>query len=139
MAVVNVVEASVTWSGPSMKAIAGGTLTQGMAVYLDTTTGKYVATDCDVAASSIFAGWAVSAASNGQEFVLGYGDGELNCGGAVLTVGVFYFAAASAGEFGPRSDVTTGMFVCPVGLARTTSILRCGSLGYMSSAGAASA
>lgn len=105
---------------------AGETITAGMPVYVDTTTGKYMKTDSNAsAAASVVYGIALHGASNGQPLAV-QTDGDINLG-ATLTANTAYIAGATAaGDVNPIADITTGWYGCLLGIAISTSILRLG-------------
>jgi hypothetical protein len=104
--------------------LAGGTLTRGMSVYLDSTTSTWKAADCDAsaaAAGSAGIGICMSDCVSGQPCVVQVG-GSLAFG-AILTVGTIYVVSATAGLICPVADLTTNGRVTILGVASTTSNL----------------
>jgi hypothetical protein len=66
-------------------------------------------------------GIALNNASPGQPIdVLLEGDLTVT---AVLTAGTTYYLSANAGQMCPRGDLATGMDVCLVGVAKSTTVL----------------
>lgn len=125
MADVVFTAANVLWSGAKDRGVAGATITQGMPLYRDATDGnKLKPADADVQASADVVGFALSAGSNGQEIVYGYGDGDLTLGGG-LTAGTEYFLSTNGGGIAPRADLAVGDFLTRLGQAISTSVLRC--------------
>lgn len=105
--------------------IAGETITAGMSVYIDTTTGKAMKADANAsAASAVARGIATHGASNGQPLRVQV-DGDIAMG-ATLTVNTAYIVGATAGDVAPIADITTGWYGALLGIAISTSVLRLG-------------
>lgn len=101
---------------------AGGTITAGMPVYLDSADSEYKACQANAATTDEAVGIALHAASDGQPLTLLVG-GDINMG-ATLTVGeVYVVSAAAAGGVAPIGDLTTGNYVTILGVATTASNL----------------
>jgi hypothetical protein len=107
------------------EGIAGGTLTAGMAIYIDTAaSGVIKACDADALASSICAGIALHAASPGQPIKYAT-SGDLTF--STMAVGTVYFVAiTTAGSLCESSDISTGDYVSIVGVATTATNLKLG-------------
>lgn len=124
MADVSVTAASVvkTANTAISEGIAGGTVTAGMPVYIDTTdSSKLKAADCDVQATSVAAGIALHGASAGQPLKYATsGNLTFNAG---FTVGVVYVVSTTAGGIAPDTDLVSGDYVTILGIATTTSNL----------------
>lgn len=107
---------------------AGATITAGMPVYKDTSTGKYVAADADSATALARSpvGIALHAASDGQPLTIQTG-GDINMG-ATLTVGTIYCLSDVAGAVRPSADNSTGDYVTILGVAIAANKLRLGIL-----------
>ena len=100
----------------------GGTVTQGQAVYEDTTTGTYKLADAnDTVATSIIAGVSLTSGVATQKAVIVTG-GNYNPG-ATVAVGTIYAldGAGVAGAIAPVADLGTGDWVSILGIATTTS------------------
>jgi hypothetical protein len=103
---------------------AGVAINAGQLVFKDPATGKYLV--CDNNAVDTHArkpdGIALNnAAINQPVDLVTSGDVTL---GTVLTAGTDYFlSGAATGAICPRADVVTGMQVCLIGLAKSTSVL----------------
>lgn len=106
------------------EGIAGGTLTAGMAVYVDTAaSGVIKACDADVAASSVCAGIALHGAASGQPVKYATA-GDLTIS-SVMTVGRIYLVSqTTAGSLCVDGDILTGDFVSIVGVASTATNLK---------------
>jgi hypothetical protein len=104
--------------------IAGETITAGMPVYIDTTTGKAMKADANASAlAATVRGIATHGASNGQPLRV-QTDGDIAMG-ATLTANTVYIAGAgTAGDVNPIADITTGWYGCLLGIAISTSVLR---------------
>ena len=107
---------------------AGETVTAGMAVYKDATTGKYMKADSNsaTAAARVPLGVALNGASLDQPLTI-QKSGDITIG-ATLTAGVTYYLAETPGGICPRADVGTGEYFCVVGIAKTTAVLALGIL-----------
>lgn len=86
--------------------IAGGTITAGMAVYLDDADAKYKALNGG-SDSDPPAGIALNNASNGQPLAIQY-EGEINLGATLVPGEVYCASAAVAGKIAPISDLNGG-------------------------------
>jgi len=117
----NVVKTATT---SIQEGIAGGTLTAGMAVYIDTAaSGVLKACDADVLESSICAGIALHGAASGQPIKYATG-GDLTIS-SVMTVGRIYLVSqTTAGSLCVDGDILTGDFVSIVGIASTATNLK---------------
>lgn len=104
---------------------AGETITQGMPVYISSTTGKAMKADANASAATAVAyGFALNSVSNGQPIDI-QTDGDINLG-ATLTPNTAYVVGATAGSIAPIADLTTGWYGALLGIAISTSILRMG-------------
>lgn len=128
MAAITITAASVV---PQSNAVftqetAGETLTAGMPVYIDTTTGKAMKTDANAsAAAAVARGIATHGASNGQPLRVQI-DGDINMGATLTVNGVYVAGATAAGDVAPIADLTTGWYGALLGIAISTSVLRLG-------------
>jgi hypothetical protein len=102
---------------------AGEAVTAGQAVYLDPTSKKWMKADSNsaTAAARQPGGIALSGAALNQPLTV-QTSGDITVGGT-LTAGVAYYLSATAGGICPVADVTTGDFVCLLGLAKSASVL----------------
>ena len=100
---------------------AGVAVTAGQAVYLDSTTGKFLLSDNNGTGTRDVRGIALHAAASGQPLAI-QRDGDLNLG-ATLTAGVDYWLSGTPGGICPRADVTTGMDPILIGIAKSTTVL----------------
>ncbi len=125
MADISVTAASVlqvTGSSPLiLPAGAGVTLTQGMAVYVDSATNtlkKAIITDANTAN---VVGITLGAASPGQ-YCPYQTSGDITIGGT-MTQGQTYVVSPNAGGVAPVSDLSSGNFVKIIGVAKSTTVL----------------
>jgi hypothetical protein len=101
--------------------LAGATITQGQAVYVDSTTNTVMLADADVLASSAATGVALNAASIGQPITYQrYGNITI---GATVAVGVAYYVSTTAGSICLESDLATGDFPHFLGFATSTTVI----------------
>lgn len=102
---------------------AGGTVTAGQTVYLDPTTKKWSLADSNSAtvAQRQAGGIALHGASLNQPIAV-QTSGDITIG-ATLTAGSPYYLSATAGAIMPAADLTTGDYVCLLGLAKSTTVL----------------
>jgi hypothetical protein len=102
---------------------AGGSITAGMAVYIDTAdSSKLKACDADVSATSVAAGIALHGAANGQP--LKYATGGNLTFNTAFTTGDVVCVSTTAGGICPYADLASGDFVTVLGIATSTSNLR---------------
>ena len=103
---------------------AGGSITAGQSLYIDTANGNVLKpADTDAAAlSATAAGIALHASSTGQPIAY-LTQGAITIG-ATLTAGQIYVVSATAGGIAPITDATTGWYVCILGYASSTSVCR---------------
>lgn len=99
---------------------AGGTITAGMPVYLDTDTNTWKAADCDAsAATAVAGGIALHGASSGQPLAV-QTSGNINPG-ATVTVGEIYVVSGTAGGIAPEGDLAAGDYVTVLGVGTSAS------------------
>lgn len=103
--------------------IAGETITAGQVVYKSSTTGKYMKADNNSGTAEARAarGVAMNGAALNQPLAI-QKDGDITIG-ATLTAGTAYYLSATAGAICPLADLSTGMYVCLLGLAKSTTVL----------------
>ncbi len=101
---------------------AGASVTAGQAVYLDNATGTLKLSDNNGSGTRSVRGIALHAASAGQPLSI-QKDGDITIG-ATLTAGTAYYLSGTAGGIAPVADLTTGMNVIFLGIAKSTSVLR---------------
>jgi hypothetical protein len=125
MADITITAASVVAGTGSVRkaGIAGETITAGQAIYLSSTTQKWMLADNNSAEAEprTAIGIALNGAALNQPTVaLTSGDVTI---GATLTAGAAYYLSDTAGGICPLADVLSGEYVCLIGLAKTTAIL----------------
>lgn len=100
----------------------GESVTQGMPVYRSTSDSKYYQTDANTeVATSQAAGIALTPGIV-DEYGLIVNEGSVDIG-ATLTVGETYVVSGTKGKIAPIGDLTSGDWVCILGIAETTSKL----------------
>ncbi len=128
MAAITITAANVV---PQSNAVfadhtAGETITAGMPVYIDTSTGKALKTDANASLlASTVRGIATHGASNGQPLRVQI-DGDIAMGATLTVNGVYVAGATAAGDVAPVADLTTGWYGALLGIAISTSVLRLG-------------
>ena len=100
---------------------AGAAVTAGQPVYLDDTTGKYLLSDNNASGKKTVRGIALHAAATNQPLAI-QRKGEITIG-ATLTAGSAYYLSGTAGGIMPEADLTSGMDVVMLGLAKSTTVL----------------
>ena len=105
------------------RGTAGATITQGQAVYLDASDGKWKLADNNSATAAVRVpgGIALNGASNGQPLaVLTAGPITI---GASLTAGVAYYLSDTPGGICPVADLASGEYPCLIGMATSSSVI----------------
>lgn len=118
MAAFSITAANVLASSQATKftGTAGGTITQGMPLYLDTVTNTYKGTNSLNANSATnCAGIAMVGASNGQDMVIVSRDPNFTPGYTIVS-GNIPLCGNTAGAVQPYEDRTTGWYVCSLGV-----------------------
>lgn len=102
---------------------AGETIAAGKAVYLSSTTKKWMLADSNSATVEArkATGIALNGASLNQPIDV-QTSGDITIGGT-LTAGTAYFLSDTPGGICPLADVGTGEYVCQLGLAKSTTVL----------------
>lgn len=117
--------------------MAGGTITAGKAVY-KAADGTIIATDptsATVAARKAI-GIALNGGAAGQPIDYMKLGGEITIG-ATMTAGVvYYLSGAAAGGICPLADVGVTEYLCPIGIAMSTTNLKTFPGGYSGVLGA---
>lgn len=105
------------------EGIAGGTLTAGQAVYIDTSdSSKLKGCDADASASSVAAGITLHGASSGQPIKYAT-SGNLTFN-AAFAAGDCVCVSTTVGGLAPYADLASGDFVTVVGIATSTTNLK---------------
>lgn len=101
----------------------GATVTQGQAVYLDASDGKYKLADNDNATAAVRRprGIVLNAGSNGQPGTI-QTSGDITIGGT-LTPGTVYVLSSTPGGIAPQADLASGDDVVILGVATSTTAL----------------
>jgi hypothetical protein len=125
MADITITAASVVASSNAARDIgtAGETIAAGKAIYLSSTTGKWMLADSNSA--TVEARKAIAIALNGASLnqpvsIMKNGDVTI---GATLTPGVAYYLSDTPGGVCPIADVGAGEYVCLLGLAKSATLL----------------
>ncbi len=124
MADISVVPASVKVGDATSEievATAGATITEGDALFLDTTTNKYLVSDCTAAGTNVVERFALSAATNGNPVQV-MRPGTTIDFGATLTVAEIY-VLSEAGAIAPVADLASADYVTIVGYGESTSLM----------------
>lgn len=125
MADLTVTAANVaTVSGTTANVTAGATITAGMLVYKNLTTGEYEGCDADASATAELVGVALNGASDGQPLAI-QTDGVVNAG-ATVTVGQIYVVSTTVGGIAPYSDLGSGDYVTIFGIGKTAATILIG-------------
>ena len=105
------------------EGIAGGTLTAGQALYVDTSdSSKLKGCDADASATSVCAGIALHGASSGQPIKYAT-NGNLTFN-AAFAAGDCVCVSTTVGGLAPYADLASGDFVTVVGIATSTTNLK---------------
>jgi hypothetical protein len=125
MADISLTAASIkpSTNAQTLRVNFGATITQGMAVYLDTSDNEYKIAHCETSATTAnVAGIALTAGGDGQPGKI-ITAGNLTCDNVVA--GETYILSAS-GKICPIGDVATNDYVTHIGIATTTTNLKLG-------------
>lgn len=120
MADLSITAANVRSYGTRVSGIAGGTITQGEAVRLNTSNQYVVASD-DSAVNAATAGIALNAASANQP--VDVHTGGLIDMGATIAVGKVYVQSTDGGV-APVDDIASGEYITVIGVGTTASRLK---------------
>lgn len=122
MADLTVTAANVVGYGTTKDGVAGGTITAGMALYMNA-SGQLVAGSSAAAASAVAVGIALNGGASGQPIKYQIG-GNINLG-ATLAVGKVYVVGTSGG-IAPVDDIAGSEYVTVLGIATTAALLKMG-------------
>lgn len=125
MADLTIVAANVVASSNASRDVgtAGETIAAGKALYLSSTTGKWMLADSNSATVEARKATAISlngASLNQPVSVMKSGDVTI---GATLVAGTAYYLSDTPGGICTIADVGTGEYVCLLGLAKSTTLL----------------
>lgn len=125
MADISITAANVVAGTNSTRdnGIAGETITAGKAIYLSSTSAKWMLADSNSATVEARKATAIAlnaASLNQPVSVLRSGDVTI---GATLTAGAAVYLSDTPGGLCPLADVGTGEYVCQIGLAKSTTVL----------------
>lgn len=104
-------------------ASAGEAIAAGKAVYLNSTSKKYMLADSNsgTAEARTALGIALNGAALDQPLVVQRG-GDITIGGT-LTPGVAYYLSDTPGGICPVADVGSGEYSCILGIAKSATVL----------------
>jgi len=120
MADISITPANVIASSAAnvQRGVAGGTLTAGMPVYLDSADGKYKAADANGTGDMTnVKGIALHGAAAGQPIAFATEDPDF-APGATVAAGAVLIVSATPGGIAPAADAATGMFTTVVGVGK---------------------
>ena len=107
------------------QGVSGGTVTAGMAVYLDALDNKLKAADANASSKAAdVKGIALHGASDGQPLRVQTA-GSLTIG-ATTTVGAAYVLSATPGGIAPIADLLSAMYTTYVGVGGATNTIKLG-------------
>jgi surface antigen len=108
-------------AAPVNQYLAGAAITQGQAVYVDSTTNTVKLADADALDTSAAKGVALNAASIGQPITYQrYGNITI---GATVVPGKAYYVSTTPGAICLESDLSTGDFPHLLGFATSTTVI----------------
>jgi hypothetical protein len=102
---------------------AGGTITAGQAVYLDSADNEYKLADNDSATAAVrtVAGIALHASLDGQPLTI-LSQGPITIG-ATTAVGEVYCLSSTAGGICPVADIAAGDYNTIIGIGTSTTVI----------------
>ncbi|MDW9376801.1 hypothetical protein GHK33_20475 [Sinorhizobium meliloti] len=100
---------------------AGETITAGQAIFLSSTTNKWLLSDNNGAGTRTVHGIALNGASLDQPVSI-HKSGDITVG-ATLVAGTDYWLSGTAGGICPRADLVAGMDTIQIGIAKSTTVL----------------
>lgn len=118
----------VVVSGSPHLAIAGATITQGQAIYIDA-TGKAQLAKNDTAIHAAAVGIALASVSAGQWLPYAPAGSQVTIGATVVK-GAIYSVSSTAGNIQAEGDFTTGYFVTQIGRAPNVTDIFLDMLAY---------
>ncbi len=125
MSEVSITPASVVPAANAefFQGTAGGTITAGMACYLDTATNTLKAADANLsAAAATVKGIAAHGASAGQPLRV-QTTGSITIGGTVVLATIYVLSPTTAGSIVPDADAASGSYCSIIGVATSASVL----------------
>jgi hypothetical protein len=106
------------------RGIAGGTVTAGMAIFLDETDNRLKPADANLSLEAAeVKGLALHAASAGQPLKIQTA-GELTIGGTLTLAVIYILGAGGSGGMAPAADLTTGWYCSVLGVASSATTLQ---------------
>jgi hypothetical protein len=110
---------------------AGAAITAGQPLYKDSTTKTMFPADANVSTKVEVAGIAAHAASTGQPITYVEADDALVIG-ATVAIGDVLILSANAGGIAPVADLVTGWFCVIIGVAVSTTEIKCNFTNVLS-------
>ncbi len=107
-----------------LEGIAHEAILAGQAVMEDPTDGKIKLASCTNVTTPRKVGFALNSAPTPGQPVKYHYEGDLE-GTATLVKGTNYVLSATAGSVCPEADLTTGQYTVYMGVANTTTGIRC--------------
>lgn len=107
----------------AVTGVAGETIAAGKAVYLSSTTKKWMLADSNSATAEArkAKGISLNGASLNQPIAV-HKAGDITIGGT-LVAGTAYYLSDTPGGICPLADVGAGEYLCLLGLAKSTTVL----------------
>lgn len=104
--------------------VAGEAITQGQAVYQNTSDAKYYKAKANVTTNgnNILKGVALSSAAAGQPLLIQI-QGQITIGSTVVVGTLYALSGAAAGGIAPVADLASGWYVNVVGVAISATII----------------
>lgn len=125
MADITITPANVVAGADSsaVTGVAGETIAAGKAVYLSSTTKKWMLADSNSATAEArkAKGISLNGASLNQPIAI-HKAGDITIGGT-LVAGTAYYLSDTPGGICPLADVGSGEYLCLLGLAKSTTVL----------------
>ncbi|MDE2020267.1 MAG: DUF2190 family protein [Patescibacteria group bacterium] len=106
-------------SGVPQQYTAGGTITQGQCVYLNS-SNQVVGAKSNASATAAVLGIALNSASTGQPVTV-LTSGVITIGATTTKGTIYVVSAANAGGIAPISDLATGNYLSIIGYANSTT------------------
>lgn len=127
MSDISITPASVLKSSTAtaLSGIAGATITQGQALYIDTTASNVLklADSNGTAPANTFAGFALNSASTGQPVQYVASDTAYICGGTLTSGNVIYLSDTPGAITATYADIASGSTVITLGVATSTTAM----------------
>lgn len=108
----------------TVTGLAGETITAGQPVYRSSTTNKWMRSDNNAATEEMrrVTGIALNGGALNQPITVQTA-GDITIGATMIN-GAAYYLSDIAGGICPAADLTTGEYVCLIGIAKSTTVLK---------------